>query len=145
MAAHGKIALVTGAGSGIGRAVALALLREGYAVALAGRRREALEQTVAEAGPDGTRALVVPTDVSDPASVQPLFDAARSTFGRLDLLFNNAGAGAPAIPLLALGEGFAIRNRNPLAETPLPAAQRARANRSRVDKSGLIRQTCNEQ
>jgi NAD(P)-dependent dehydrogenase (short-subunit alcohol dehydrogenase family) len=94
-----KIAIVTGAGSGIGRAVALALLQEGYSVVLAGRRREALEQTVAEAGTAGTRALVVPTDVADPAAVAHLFEATRSTFGRLDLLFNNAGTGAPNVPL----------------------------------------------
>jgi NAD(P)-dependent dehydrogenase (short-subunit alcohol dehydrogenase family) len=83
-----KIALVTGAGSGIGKHVSLALLREGYAVALAGRRREQLEQTAREGG---SRALVVPTDVTDPASVQALFAKTRETFGRLDLLFNNAG------------------------------------------------------
>jgi NAD(P)-dependent dehydrogenase (short-subunit alcohol dehydrogenase family) len=94
-----KIAMVTGAGSGIGRATALALLMEGYSVVLAGRRREALERTVAEAGTAGPRALAVPTDVGDPASVRALFDATKETFGRLDLLFNNAGTGAPAIPL----------------------------------------------
>jgi NAD(P)-dependent dehydrogenase (short-subunit alcohol dehydrogenase family) len=98
MAGNGKTAIVTGAGSGIGRAVALALLREGYAVVLAGRRAEALAQTAA-AGPDGTRALAVPTDVGDPASVRRLFDKAREAFGRLDLLFNNAGTGAPPVPL----------------------------------------------
>jgi NAD(P)-dependent dehydrogenase (short-subunit alcohol dehydrogenase family) len=96
---NGKTALVTGAGSGIGRASALALLREGYAVVLAGRRPEALERTVAEAGPDGARALAVPTDVSDPASVQALFAKTRAALGRLDVLFNNAGTGAPAVPL----------------------------------------------
>src|SRR6516165_449003 len=99
MTVHGKIAMVTGAGSGIGRATALALLREGYSVVLAGRRPEALAQTVAEAGSDGARALAVPTDVSDPSSVQALFAKTKETFGRLDLLFNNAGTGAPAIPL----------------------------------------------
>jgi NAD(P)-dependent dehydrogenase (short-subunit alcohol dehydrogenase family) len=95
----GKVALVTGAGSGIGRATALALLREGYAVVLAGRRPEALEQTVAAAGPDGVRALAVAADVSDPASVRALFEKTRQAFGRLDLLFNNAGTGAPPVPL----------------------------------------------
>jgi NAD(P)-dependent dehydrogenase (short-subunit alcohol dehydrogenase family) len=99
MGVDGKIAMVTGAGSGIGRATALALLNEGYRVVLAGRRREALERTVAEAGPAGSRALDVPTDVSDPASVRALFDTTRAAFGRLDLLFNNAGTGAPAVPL----------------------------------------------
>ncbi len=94
-----KIALITGAGSGIGRACALALLREGFAVVLAGRRAEALEQTKALAESTGTRVLAVPTDVGDPASVHALFDKTKQTFGRLDLLFNNAGAGAPAVPL----------------------------------------------
>src|SRR5205823_3134890 len=99
MRANEKIALVTGAGSGIGRATALALLREGYAVVLAGRRAEALAQTVAEAGTDGARALAVAADVSDEASVRRLFDQTKAAFGRLDLLFNNAGAGAPPVPL----------------------------------------------
>src|SRR5262249_43478702 len=99
MSDNGKTAMVTGAGSGIGRAVALALLREGYSVVLAGRRAEALEQTVAQAGPLAARARTVPTDVSDVAAVRALFARTRETFGRLDLLFNNAGTGAPAIPL----------------------------------------------
>lgn len=99
MATNGKIALVTGAGSGVGRATALALLREGHTVVLVGRRRETLERTVTEAGPDGPRALAIPADVSDPAAVRALFDLTRANFGRLDLLFNNAGTGAPAVPL----------------------------------------------
>jgi NAD(P)-dependent dehydrogenase (short-subunit alcohol dehydrogenase family) len=99
MTARTKVALVTGAGSGIGRATALALLNEGYAVVLAGRRREPLEQTRELAQANSDRALVVPADVTDPSSVQALFDTTRSAFGRLDLLFNNAGTGAPAIPL----------------------------------------------
>jgi NAD(P)-dependent dehydrogenase (short-subunit alcohol dehydrogenase family) len=94
-----RVALITGAGSGIGRAVAAALLREGYAVVLAGRRRDALDRTAAEAGADSARALVVPTDVADPSSVRVLFQTTRETFGRLDLLFNNAGIGAPPVPL----------------------------------------------
>jgi NAD(P)-dependent dehydrogenase (short-subunit alcohol dehydrogenase family) len=94
-----KIAIVTGAGSGIGRASALALLREGYAVVLAGRRPEALEATVKAAGSDGVRALAAPTDLTDAAGVRALFAKTKATFGRLDLLFNNAGTGAPPIPL----------------------------------------------
>jgi NAD(P)-dependent dehydrogenase (short-subunit alcohol dehydrogenase family) len=97
--AGGKVALVTGAGSGIGRATALALLREGYSVVLAGRRPEALAQTASLAGPDDARALAVPADVTDEESVRALFERTREAFGRLDLLFNNAGAGAPAVPL----------------------------------------------
>jgi NAD(P)-dependent dehydrogenase (short-subunit alcohol dehydrogenase family) len=93
-----KIAVVTGAGSGIGKAVALALAGEGYAVVLAGRRRDALEKTAAEA-PAGAATLPVPTDVTDPASVRELFDRTHARFGRLDLLFNNAGVGAPGVPL----------------------------------------------
>jgi len=90
-----RVAVVTGAGSGIGRAVALGLLREGYAVVLAGRRAEALGATVAQAGAAAGRACCVPTDVTDPAAVEALFASVQSRFGRLDLLFNNAGVGAP--------------------------------------------------
>jgi NAD(P)-dependent dehydrogenase (short-subunit alcohol dehydrogenase family) len=94
-----KSAIVTGAGTGIGRAVTIALLHDGYRVVLAGRRREPLEQTLAEAAAPAGAALVVPTDVSDPASVAALFAATKGAFGRLDLLFNNAGVGAPPVPL----------------------------------------------
>ena len=94
-----KIAIVTGAGSGIGRSAALTLLREGYAVVLAGRRREALEETVAAAGQAQNRALPVPTDITDPASVRALFAKTREAYGRLDLLFNNAGISAPGVLL----------------------------------------------
>jgi NAD(P)-dependent dehydrogenase (short-subunit alcohol dehydrogenase family) len=95
----GKIAIVTGAGSGIGRATALALLAEGYHVVVAGRRPDALAETLARAGSDGNRGLVVPTDVTDPSAVHGLFEATERAFGRLDLLFNNAGSGAPPVPL----------------------------------------------
>jgi NAD(P)-dependent dehydrogenase (short-subunit alcohol dehydrogenase family) len=98
MAGHQKVAIVTGAGTGVGRAVALALLKEGYAVALAGRRKEMLDETIKLAGP-GAKALAVPTDVSKPDQIKTLFAKTKETFGRLDLLFNNAGVGAPAIPL----------------------------------------------
>jgi NAD(P)-dependent dehydrogenase (short-subunit alcohol dehydrogenase family) len=99
MTADGKIAMVTGAGSGIGRATALAMLREGYSVVLAGRRSATLEQTASEAGTAAGRALVVAADVGDPDSVRELFEKTKKTFGRLDVLFNNAGTGAPAVPL----------------------------------------------
>ena len=94
-----KIALVTGAGSGVGRASAIALAGAGFHVVLAGRRADALQETIAKAGELGSRLLAVPSDVSDAASVKALFETTRKTFGRLDVLFNNAGLGAPAIPL----------------------------------------------
>ncbi|GAB4190214.1 MAG: SDR family oxidoreductase [Thalassobaculales bacterium] len=96
MSGEQKVALVTGAGSGIGRAVAVALVKAGYAVALAGRRQQALQETAAEAG--GVT-LAISADVGDPASVEAMFARVKDRFGRLDLLFNNAGMGAPAIPL----------------------------------------------
>ena len=98
MTTSGKVALVTGAGSGIGRAAALALLGDGFRVVLAGRRREKLEETAARADAGG-RALVSPADVTDPAAVKALFAAAVSAFGRLDVLFNNAGRDLPGVPL----------------------------------------------
>jgi NAD(P)-dependent dehydrogenase (short-subunit alcohol dehydrogenase family) len=99
MAGSAKVALVTGAGTGVGKAVALALMGVGYSVVLSGRRKEPLERTAEAAKSSGAKTLVVPTDVGDPASVKALFAKARESFGRLDLLFNNAGIGAPAIPL----------------------------------------------
>jgi NAD(P)-dependent dehydrogenase (short-subunit alcohol dehydrogenase family) len=99
MTSSSKVAIVTGAGSGIGKAVAVSLLKEGYRVALAGRRKDRLEQAVAEAGPAGARALAVPTDVADHQAIQALFARTKEAFGRLDLLFNNAGIGAPGVPL----------------------------------------------
>ena len=98
MASKNKTAIVTGAGTGIGKAATLALLRDGYNVALAGRRREPLADVIAESGA-GERALAVPTDVADPASVKQLFDTAVQRFGRVDVLFNNAGVSAPGVPL----------------------------------------------
>lgn len=90
-----KTALVTGAGSGIGKQVSLALLREGYSVALAGRQQESLEAVAHEAGEYSSQTLAVPTDIRDPASVRVLFAKTKEAFGRLDLLFNNAGIAAP--------------------------------------------------
>jgi NAD(P)-dependent dehydrogenase (short-subunit alcohol dehydrogenase family) len=94
-----KVALITGAGSGIGKHAALALLGEGYSLVLAGRRLARLEETLVAAGADGARALAVETDVGDPQSVAALFGAVKERFGRLDLLFNNAGSGAPGVGL----------------------------------------------
>ena len=98
MAASQKIAVVTGAGTGIGKVAALALMQAGYVVVLAGRRKEKLDE-VAQEGAGGAKSLVVPTDVADPAAIKALFAKVKETFGRLDLLFNNAGIGAPAVPL----------------------------------------------
>ncbi len=95
---HGRVAIVTGAGSGIGKASALALLADGWRVALAGRRKDVLEKAAAESGA-GERALAVPTDVAQPDSVKALFAAVKQKWGRLDLLFNNAGINAPGISL----------------------------------------------
>jgi NAD(P)-dependent dehydrogenase (short-subunit alcohol dehydrogenase family) len=98
MAEQGKVAIVTGAGSGIGRAVAIGLAAEGYRVVLAGRRKEALEETARRASvPDAM--LAVPTDVTSPDGVRALFDAAVTAFGRVDVLFNNAGVSAPGVSL----------------------------------------------
>ena len=99
MNGNGKVAMITGAGTGVGRACALAMLGEGYSVVLAGRRREPLEKTKADAGAGGERALVAPADVGDPASVEALFAKTKEAFGRLDFLFNNAGVNAPGVPL----------------------------------------------
>jgi NAD(P)-dependent dehydrogenase (short-subunit alcohol dehydrogenase family) len=109
-----KIALVTGAGSGIGRAVALSLLSQGWYVVLAGRRAEPMQALVAEAVLLGQSALAVPTDVRDPVSVKALFDTIEHTLGRLDLLFNNAGVNAPAVPIdeLPLEKWFSVLDTN---------------------------------
>jgi NAD(P)-dependent dehydrogenase (short-subunit alcohol dehydrogenase family) len=99
MSSNAKVAIVTGAGTGIGKAVALALLAGGYGVALAGRRVALLENAIAESGAGAARTLAVSTDVGNPESVRALFAKTKDKFGRLDLLFNNAGMGAPGIPM----------------------------------------------
>jgi NAD(P)-dependent dehydrogenase (short-subunit alcohol dehydrogenase family) len=98
MAGLQKVAVITGAGTGIGKAVAVALMREGYAAVLAGRRQDKLEETAGEGKTNNGSSLVVPTDVSDPASIRALFAKTKETYGRLDVLFNNAGIGAPPVP-----------------------------------------------
>ncbi|MDG9969385.1 SDR family oxidoreductase [Achromobacter mucicolens] len=109
-----KIALVTGAGSGVGRVTAIALLNDGWSVVLAGRRADPLQTLQAEATARGQTALAVPTDVTRPESVQALFNTIESRFGRLDLLFNNAGVNAPAVPMdeLPLEKWFNAINTN---------------------------------
>ncbi len=99
MTSHDRVAIVTGAGSGIGKAVAVAFLQEGYRVALAGRRQERLAEAVKEAGASTEQALTLPTDVRDPAAVRTLFARTKETFGRLDVLFNNAGISAGGVLL----------------------------------------------
>ena len=112
-----KFALVTGGGSGIGRAAALALVREGFTVAIAGRRPEALQETIAAAA-DSSRMLAVPTDATDPEAVARLFATVKESFGRLDVLFNNAGVTAPSIPL----EDLAIEDWRRVVDANLNAA-----------------------
>jgi NAD(P)-dependent dehydrogenase (short-subunit alcohol dehydrogenase family) len=109
-----KVAIVTGAGSGVGEASALALLAEGYHVSLAGRRKDQLERVAQAASANKSRALVVPTDVVDAGSIRNLFARTKEAFGRLDLLFNNAGIGAPAIPMedLTLEQWKAVVDTN---------------------------------
>ncbi|WNJ92863.1 SDR family oxidoreductase [Bosea sp. 685] len=100
MSGHNKVAIITGAGSGVGRAVALAFLKDGYRTVLAGRRADALAETIKLSGVSAEQALAVPTDVTDQASVQNLFAQTKAAFGRLDVLFNNAGVNAPGGILL---------------------------------------------
>jgi NAD(P)-dependent dehydrogenase (short-subunit alcohol dehydrogenase family) len=99
MSSSAKIALVTGAGTGVGRAVANALAKAGYSLVLAGRRKEPLDQVAGEVNATGSQALAVPTDVTKRDSIIALFEKVKSSFGRLDVLFNNAGTGAPPVPL----------------------------------------------
>jgi len=132
-----KVAIVTGAGSGIGRAVALALVHDGYAVALAGRRAEALEQTASLAV--GQTTLVVPTNVADATSVAALFEKVIQKFGRLDVLFNNAGTGAPAIAMeeLTLAQWQAVVDTN-LTGAFLCTQAALRAMKAQTPRGGRI-------
>jgi len=135
---QGRIAIVTGAGSGIGRAVSLALNADGYSVVLAGRRAAELEQTAGHAA--GTdRMLAVPTDISKPEAVKALFQKTLETFGRLDLLFNNAGAGAPSIPMedLSFEQWTAVVNVN-LTGAFLCAQEAIRIMKSQQPRGGRI-------
>ncbi len=133
-----KVAVVTGAGTGIGKAAALALVKEGWCVSFAGRRAEPLEKALAESGaPD--RALAVPTDVGDPASVKNLFAKTKERFGRLDLLFNNAGMGAPAMPMedLPFDKWQAVVAAN-LTGTFLCCQEAIRLMKAQAPKGGRI-------
>ncbi|QRM31261.1 SDR family oxidoreductase [Microvirga sp. VF16] len=98
VAERSKVAIVTGAGTGVGKAISAGLLKAGYSVVMAGRRKDALEAAAREIGEESASILLVPTDVTDPASVAALFAATKQAFGRLDLLVNNAGMGSPAVP-----------------------------------------------
>lgn len=137
MSNHQKVALVTGAGSGIGRAAAVTLHGAGYSVVIAGRRLEELEKTAASS--PGEPMLVVPTDVGRPESVHALFEKARNTFGRLDLLFNNAGMGAPAIPMedLTFEQWSAVVSAN-LTGAFLCSQQAIRIMKSQTPRGGRI-------
>ena len=134
-----KVALITGAGSGIGRAVAIAFLRDGYHVALAGRRGDALRETVTLANAERARAVVVPTDVSRPDAVRELFDRVVAELGRLDVLFNNAGSGAPPIPLeeLTPAQWQAVVDVN-LTGTFLCLQQAFRVMKAQTPRGGRI-------
>jgi NAD(P)-dependent dehydrogenase (short-subunit alcohol dehydrogenase family) len=134
-----KVAVVTGAGSGIGRAVSLALQAAGYSVVLAGRRGAELERTAAMARPGGGEMIAVPTDIGDPAAVRALFARTRETCGRLDLLFNNAGIGAPGIPMedLTYEQWIAVVNVN-LTGAFLCAQEAIRIMKAQTPRGGRI-------
>ena len=139
MGTPNKVALVTGAGTGVGRAVALALLQEGYVVVLAGRRKEVLDATARAVTASESRTLVVPTNIADPSSVKSLFAKTKEAFGRLDLLFNNAGIGAPAVPL----EDLTYEQWKAVVETNLSGAflctqEAFRLMKSQVPRGGRI-------
>ena len=135
----GKVAVVTGGGTGVGRAAALALAGEGFAVVLSGRRPEPLKEVASEVGSTGGRAIAVPTDVTDPESIRALFTRTVEVFGRLDLLFNNAGMGAPAIPLedLSVEQWRAVVDTN-LTGTFLCTQEAFRIMKSQSPRGGRI-------
>ncbi|KAB2849579.1 MAG: SDR family oxidoreductase [Hyphomicrobiaceae bacterium] len=137
--AEGRVALITGAGTGIGKASALALAREGWSVALAGRRADKLEEAVKAAGAAASRMLAVPADVADPKSVADLFAKVKARFGRLDMLFNNAGMGAPPVPLeeLAFDKWKAVVDVN-LTACFLCAQEAIRIMKAQSPKGGRI-------
>lgn len=139
-AAHDKVAIITGAGSGVGRAVALAFLKDGYRTVLAGRRADALEETIALSGVAPGRALAVPTDVTDKASVEVLFARTKAAFGRVDVLFNNAGVNAPGGIML---EDLSLEDWQKVVDTnltgPFLCTQAAfKAMRDQVPQGGRI-------
>ena len=139
MKPHDRVAVVTGAGTGIGKAATLALLGDGYRVVLAGRRVEPLDQTISESGAATGRAVAVPTDVTDPLAVQALLARAQQAFGRVDVLFNNAGRGAPAVPLedLSFEEWKAVVDVN-LTGLFLCAQAAFRLMKSQLPRGGRI-------
>jgi NAD(P)-dependent dehydrogenase (short-subunit alcohol dehydrogenase family) len=134
-----KVAVITGAGSGIGRAAAIALQNSGFSVVLTGRRADALEATAAMANPSGGRTLVVPGDVGVPEDVRQVFDRTREVFGRVDVLFNNAGRGAPAIPMedLSYETWMAVVNAN-LTGSFLCAQEAIRIMKAQTPRGGRI-------
>ncbi|HET7264746.1 MAG TPA: SDR family oxidoreductase [bacterium] len=134
-----KVAIVTGAGTGVGRAVARGLLDEGYSVVLAGRRRAPLEATARASKAPASRMLIVPTDIGDAASVRSLFAKTKKQFGRLDLLFNNAGLNAPGIPLedLSYEQWTAVVNVN-LTGTFLCTQEAFRIMKSQTPRGGRV-------
>src|SRR5215470_13156468 len=134
-----RIAIVTGAGTGVGRAAALALMKVGYAVVLAGRRKDMLDGVAREGTATNGKSLVVPTDVADPASIKALFAKTQEAFGRLDVLFNNAGIGAPAVPMedLPLEKWKAVVDTN--LTGPFVCTQEAiRMMKSQTPRGGRI-------
>ena len=139
MSADKSVALITGAGSGVGRATSIAFLNAGWNVVLAGRRADALAATIAKAGDKGEAALAVPTDVGNPQSVRALFDATVARFGRLDFLFNNAGTGAPPLPLedLSYEQWMTVVNAN-LTGTFLCMQQAFRVMKDQSPRGGRI-------